>query len=91
MSDLIFLPTLPHWQFGNHWAGSRGGLRFFVNNRQVEQEDGSKRRELFTEIWDQDVCRELAQVIDSRSFDCTQEGLDAMTAWLEERYNQLGR
>lgn len=85
MSTEIFLPTLPHWEFGNHWSGSKGGLRFYITNSEVTDGTGAKRRQLLAEVWTEDVCRELAQVTASETFPCTQEGLDAMRAWLEEQ------
>lgn len=84
MPSEIFLPTLPHWQFGNNWSGSAGRLRFFITVT-----DGEGRKELAAELWTQDVCRELAQVEEEGSFPCTQEGLDELRAWLGERSAEL--
>lgn len=83
MNTEIFLPTLPHWQFGNNWSGSAGRLRFFITASGGEEG-------LAAELWTQDVCRELAQVEETRSFPCTQEGLDELRAWLTQRAEALG-
>ena len=79
MREEIFLPSLPHWEFGNFWSGSRGKARFYIT--VTEGPDGKQMK---TELWDQDVCRELADVIETRTFPCTREGLDEMKAYLEE-------
>ena len=88
MDHTIFLPTLPHWQFGNNWSGSAGRLRFFITTS--DREDG-QGKEMLAEVWDRDVCRELAQILEERTFPCTQEGLDGLRAWLEERAAKCGR
>ena len=79
MSDEIFLPSLPHWEFGNFWSGSRGKVRFYIT--VSEGEDG---RQMLAELWDRDVCRELADIRETRRFPCTQAGLDEMKAYLLE-------
>ena len=90
MNELIFLPTLPHWQFGNDWSGSKGKLRFYIKTSKIEEESGKSHHEMLAEVWNEDVCRELATVLDSRTFQCTQEGLEAMNVWLVEKYQELG-
>lgn len=85
MNGEIFLPTLPHWQFGNSWSGSAGRLRFLIT-----VSDGEGGKELVTEVWTRDVCRELAQVEETRSFPCTQAGLDELRAWLARRSAEAG-
>lgn len=89
MRETIFLPTLPHWQFGNDWTGSKERMRFYIKPVEIEAEDGGKHRELLAEVWHEDVCRELATVLDSQTFPCTQEGLDAVTGWLTQKYQAL--
>ena len=81
MERELFLPTLAHWKFGNNWSGSCGKLRFFVTT----SEDS-----MLVEVWDEDVCRELAQIKESAQFEVSQQGLDAMQAWLEEEYQRFG-
>ena len=88
MSTEIFLPTLPHWEFGNNWSGSCGTMRFFITTSDAEDGEG---KQMLAELWTRDVCRELAEVLESRVFPCTREGLDAMRVWLEERSDRLNR
>lgn len=78
MPDPIFLPSLPHWEFGNFWSGSRRGLRFYIT-----VSDGENGKEMQLELWDQDVCRELAQIIETKTFPCTQAGLEELKGYLE--------
>ena len=90
VQEEIFLPTLPHWQFGNDWSGSKGEMRFAVKNAQIKDENGGSHQELLVEVWNEDVCRELATVLDTHTFQCTQEDLEAMNTWLLEKYRELG-
>lgn len=87
MDGTIFLPTLPHWQFGNHWSGSKGKLRFYITTS--DREDG-QGKQMLAEVWDQDVCRDLAHIVDSQVFLCTQAGLEKMAGWLADRAQRLG-
>ena len=89
MNDQIFLPTLPHWEFGNHWSGSCGPMRFYITNSESEDRAGGKHRELLAEVWMEDVCRELAHVSAQETFPCTQEGLDGLLTWLTERAQEV--
>ena len=41
-------------------------------------------RQMLAELWDRDVCRELADIRETRRFPCTQAGLDEMKAYLLE-------
>lgn len=89
MDNEIFLPTLPHWSFGNNWSGSAGKLRFFITNTQAEEAGGEAHRQLLAELWDRDVCRELADILESRTFPCTEEGLADLRGWLAQRAQAL--
>lgn len=86
MPDKLFLPTLPHWQFGNFWSGSQGKLRFYIT-----VSDGEDGKTMLAELWDNDVCRELAEIVERKVFPCTQEGLDEMTAYLEQQAEAFNR
>ncbi len=86
----LFIPTLSHWQLGNCWSGSLGRASYYVTPRTREEGDESIP-ELFAEVWTGPLCYELSQAEDSRTFPVTQEGLEEMTAWLEERLSQLDR
>lgn len=77
--DNVYLPSLSHWEFGNFWSGSKGKLRYYIT-----VSDGEQGKEMLVELWDQDVCRELAEITETKTFPVTQEGLDAMRAFLEE-------
>lgn len=77
--DNVYLPSLSHWEFGNFWSGSKGKLRYYIT-----VSDGEQGKEMLVELWDRDVCRELAEITETKVFPVTQEGLDAMRAFLEE-------
>ena len=79
LSDL-FLPTFPHWKFGNDWSGSWGAVRFFVSTSGETMQ---------IDVWDEDVCHELAQVKANETFSVTEEGLQEMRAWLETQIKAL--
>ena len=78
----IFLPTFHHWSFGNNWSGSCGKVRFFVT---------TSKEDMLAQVWDQDVCHELAEIKAEARFEVTQEGLDAMRGWLLEQIAALSR
>ncbi len=86
-NGVFFLPTLPHWEFGNIWSGSRGKMRFFITTSDVEGDE--KGKQMLAEIWTEDVCRELAHVLEEKTFPVTQQGLEDMSAWLLERARAL--
>lgn len=73
----LFLPSLSHWEFGNFWSGSKGDIRYYIT-----VSDGENGKQMLAEIWDQDVCRELAKITQTRTFPVTQEGLDEMGVFL---------
>lgn len=77
MAEELFLPSLPHWQFGNFWSGSKGTIRYYIT-----VSDGEHDKEMLLEIWHLDVCRELADITQTKTFPVTQEGLDAMREFL---------
>lgn len=74
----VYLPSLSHWEFGNFWSGSKGKLRYYIT-----VSNGEQGKEMLVELWDRDVCRELAEITETKTFPVTQEGLDEMRAFLE--------
>ena len=81
MAQELFLPSLAHWTYGNHWSGSAAPVRFYIT---------TSKETMLVELWDEDVCHELAQVKLSAEFPVTQEGLDEMRVWLVEQIAALG-
>lgn len=77
MASELFLPSLPHWEFGNFWSGSKDGTRYYIT-----VSDGEQGKQMLVELWEKDVCRELADITETRTFPVTQEGLDEMRAFL---------
>lgn len=75
MNEPIFLPTLSHWEHGNQWSGERGLARFWIT-----PEDG----QLNAEMWQGPMSREFGQVERSGQFPISEEGLEALSAWLTE-------
>ena len=88
--SVIFLPTLSHWQLGNHWSGSLGRASYYVTPRQ--REEGEKKiSELFAEIWTGPLCYELSTAERTETFPVTAEGLDSLRIWLEANLAELDR
>jgi len=81
MTQELFLPTLAHWTYGNNWNGSAGKVRFFVT---------TSAETMLAEVWDEDVCRELAQIKESAEFPVTEEGIEEMRRWIVEQIMALG-
>ncbi len=75
------IPKLFYFEAKNVHTGSRGKLRY-----RVCPEGG----ELLVAVWRQDLCYELVmdQLEGENSFPLTEEGFDAMLAWLEEEYSR---
>ena len=81
MEQELYLPTLAHWTFGNNWSGSGGRVRFFVT---------TSKETMLAEVWDEDICHELAQVKESAEFPVTEDGVEEMRAWLTAQITALG-
>lgn len=80
MEHEIFIPTLSHWEYGNEWSGERGRARFLVTPA-----DG----QMTAEIWLGPMCHDLGTVEFQAQFPISEEGIQAMTAWLLEKTDQL--
>lgn len=81
MGQELFLPSLAHWTYGNNWSGSAGAARFFVT---------TSAETMLAEVWDEDVCHELAQIRSSAEFPVTEDGLEEMRRWLLEQIARYG-
>lgn len=79
MSD-IFIPTLSFWENGNTWYGNRGQARFFIAPQEGV---------LQVQLWRGPLTKELSEILEEVSFPISPEGLEEMTAWLEEKAAQL--
>lgn len=73
--DALFLPVLSHFQNQNTWTASVGRLRYKVV-------PGGEA--LTAEVWEGPWCYELSEVEDQRGFPCSEEGLEALRAWVLE-------
>ena len=73
--EALFLPVLSHFQNKNAWTASVGALRYRV------APDGEA---LNAEVWQGPWCYELSCVEETRSFPMTDEGVQALGAWVTE-------
>ena len=80
MEDLIFIPTLSHWEYGNEWSGERGRVRFLITPA-----DGQMK----AEVWMGPMARAFVEPEVVESFPVSQEGIDEMTRWLTDCAAQL--
>ena len=85
MND-IHIPTLLFWENGNSWYGSKGLARFFIKPVKNEQEG---RTDLTIELWKGPLTKELSEIIATAAFPMGEEGLEQVTAWLEDRAAEL--
>ena len=76
----LFIPTLSFWENGNSWYGSLGQARFFI-----KPQEGN----LAVQLWRGPLTKELSQILKETSFPLTQEGLDQLTQWLDQRADGL--
>lgn len=65
----------------NAYTGSAGRLRYLIKPAEEALE---------VQIWNQDVCFALAQILESASFPLSPEGLEEIRAWLTEQYRRFG-
>ena len=78
----IELPTLLFWENGNSWYGSLGQARFFIQ----PQED-----QLTVQLWRGPLTKELSEILAETVVPLSQEGLDQLTAWLNQQAEKLNQ
>ncbi len=76
----IYIPTLLFWENGNAWYGSDGAARFYV--RPAAPEEGAPLLE--AELWRGPLEKERSEMLAAENFPLSEDGLSALTAWLEE-------
>lgn len=74
MVPSITLPTLGHFLNGNGWLGSAGLLRFQIEKPQ--------EGEMTAVLWQGPFSRPYAQELERQTFPVTEEGLVAVTQYL---------
>ncbi len=84
----LFLPTLHWFAMNNIFTGSMGAFRFRAKPDVVmatakEVDYGASR--IHCEYWHGPFCYEKSEMEGANDFPMTQEGVDAMKAWLTER------
>lgn len=77
MGTPISLPTLSHFQNGNGWLGSSGLMRF-----QIEK---PAEGEMTAVLWQGPFSRPYAQELERQTFPVTEEGLTAVTEYLNAK------
>ena len=89
MAD-IFLPTLHTFAMNNVFTGSCGELRFKIvpnpvknpnNKKEVDFENSS----ITAEYWHGPYCYEMSEKEGKETFPMSEEGRQAMKAWLESK------
>lgn len=84
----IFLPTLHTFAMNNTFTGSLGMLRFRVKPNVVmatPKEVDFVQSTIFVEYWHGLFCYEKSEMEGSETFPMTEEGREAMLAWLTEK------
>ena len=74
--EALFIPTLSFWENGNSWYGSLGQARFFI-----QPQDG----QLTIQLWRGPLTKELSEILAETAVPLSQEGLDQLTAWLNQQ------
>lgn len=84
----LFLPTLHTFAMNNIFTGSYGLLRFRVvpnvimrTPKEVDMEQSS----IHVEYWHGLYCYEKSQMEGEATFPMSEEGREAMLAWLQEK------
>lgn len=84
----LFLPTLHTFAMNNLFTGSSGLLRFRVKPNVVmlnAKEVDFEKSDMFVEYWHGLFCYEKSEMEGSETFPMTEEGRQAMHAWLIEK------
>lgn len=82
----LFLPVLSHFLNENPWSASMGRLRYRVIPT-VAKEEGENC--LTVEVWEGPWAYEFSTVEEARTFPLSQEGLDALPAFLEQWHQTM--
>ena len=78
----MFLPVLSHFQNKNPWSASAGRMRYRILP-DVEQET------LTVEVWEGPWSREFSTPELTETFPLSQEGLNALLPWLDQRRQEI--
>ena len=85
--EKIFVPTLHTFAMNNIFTGSNGLFRFravpkvvMLNPKEVDFNEST----IFVEFWHGLFCYEKSQMEGKEIFPLTEEGREAMIAWLKE-------
>ena len=84
----LFLPTLHTFAMNNLFTGSCGLLRFRIKPNVVmlnAKEVDFEKSDMFVEYWHGLFCYEKSEMEGSETFPMTEEGRQAMRAWLIEK------
>ena len=86
--EKLFLPVLHSFENGNIYTGSLGCLRFRIvpnvtmkNSKEVDNDASS----IDAEYWHGEYCYEKSEVEGKQTFPMSEQGREAMRAWLLEK------
>lgn len=88
----IFLPTLHTFENNNIFTGSCGLLRFSIAPTVVmatPKEVDLAASSIHAELWHGELCYELSEMEQERTFPMSDEGRAAMQQWLEENIEPI--
>ena len=83
----IFLPTLHTFENNNIFTGSCASLRFRIAPRvemATPKEVDLAKSSMVCELWHGEKCYELSEIEQERVFPMSEEGREALFAWLTE-------
>ena len=84
----LFLPTLHTFAMNNLFTGSYGMLRFRAKPNVImatAKEVDFEQSTIFVEYWHGLYCYEKSEMEGSETFPLTEEGREALRAWLLEK------
>lgn len=80
--EALFIPTLSFWENGNSWYGSLGQARFFIQPQAGQ---------LTVQLWRGPLTKELSEILAETASPLSPEGLDQLTAWLDQQAEVLNK
>lgn len=81
MTTDLFIPVLSHFENENPWLASAGRLRCRV--LPAAAEENPQKKILMAEVWEGPWAYEFSTVEETREFPLSEEGLQALSVWLE--------
>ncbi len=83
--EMVYIQDVKHYENGGSWTGSWKGVRYRCT---PAKDDDGKITSVQVEVWLSNLCYELSQIVETRLFPLTDEGIEQAEHWLEEYHSE---